>query len=84
MVAIDRWTGAAAEQLKFNVVSFESCRLAGWLRLDLDDGDDGLALAGLLALALRDLCEGDVTFGYGEGKGLGACRAPSRRFTPWD
>ena len=75
MVAIDRWTGGAAEKLKFNVVSFEKCRLAGWLRFVLDDSDDGLAVAGLLTLALRDLCEGDVAFGYGAGKGFGECRA---------
>ncbi len=29
---------------------------------------------GLLALLLRDLAEGDITFGYGASKGYGACR----------
>ena len=31
--------------------------------------------AGLLALTLRDLLEGDVTFGFGAAKGYGACTA---------
>jgi hypothetical protein len=29
----------------------------------------------LLVLLLRDLIEGDITFGFGSAKGYGACRA---------
>ncbi len=72
MVAIDRLHGGAAEGLKFNVEFVMTPTLDGVLTLDL------MRIApwglGLLALTLRDLVEGDVTFGFGASKGYGAGR----------
>jgi len=72
-VAIDRFTGGGANHLKFNAeavpspllkgqITFDVCRIKKW----------GV---GLIALTLRDLIEGDITFGFGASKGYGSCRA---------
>jgi CRISPR/Cas system CSM-associated protein Csm3 (group 7 of RAMP superfamily) len=81
MVGIDRFTGAAAEHLKYDVAYIEGCLLEGEIRVDLDGDTDSLALSGLIALALWDLCDGDITFGYGAAKGFGECRASIKRLS---
>jgi CRISPR/Cas system CSM-associated protein Csm3 (group 7 of RAMP superfamily) len=78
-VAIDRFTGGSAESLKFNADVAVKPVLKGDVILNLDrlrsaNGDAAQAI-GLLALVLRDLCEGDITFGLGAAKGFGHCRA---------
>ena len=77
-VAIDRFTGAAATGKKFDVKAVTGACLQGTIHVDLKRlalvGADSYA-PGLLALVLRDLCEGDLTFGSGAAKGYGACTA---------
>ena len=78
-VAVDRWTGGAAENLLFSVLEPAA---ADWepMRLSLDtrrvpgggnqNGQD-LALA-LLLLVLRDLADGWLAVGFGGTRGRGA------------
>jgi CRISPR/Cas system CSM-associated protein Csm3 (group 7 of RAMP superfamily) len=88
MVAIDRFTGGAAEALKFAIDVFVSPRLQGEIQIVLDQNIDHSlsgkdipansitavddAAFGLLALLIRDLAEGDVPLGFGTRKGYGA------------
>ena len=87
MVAIDRFTGGAKDQDKFRNEVLEKPAFSGKLSLRFGgraNNDfsgkkskqerDKLAPAavGLLALVLRDLAEGDLTFGSGSSKGYGA------------
>jgi CRISPR/Cas system CSM-associated protein Csm3 (group 7 of RAMP superfamily) len=97
-LAIDRFDGGGAVEwrgpengssgLKFNADFVWRPVLTGRLRLDLE----ALARAGigtwalaLVALVLRDLAEGDVTFGWGASKGYGACtgRLTALQLPPW-
>jgi hypothetical protein len=75
-LAIDRFTGGGAEHLKFDAETADRPVLTGHISLDLEAlGDVGVGrwALGLLALTLRDLLEGDLTFGFGAAKGFGAC-----------
>ena len=86
-VAVDRWTGGAAENLLFSVLEPAS---ADWepIRLNLDttragradDRDGGQALA-LLLLVLRDLADGWLTLGFGGTRGRGSVRVSEVAFT---
>jgi len=72
-VAIDRFTGGGCEGLKFNAAPVYQPTFEGVWKIDLQRIEPwGL---GLLALLIRDIIEGDVTFGYGAAKGYGHCRA---------
>jgi CRISPR-associated RAMP protein (TIGR02581 family) len=70
-VAVDRFTGGAAEGKKFNAeAAAPGVVMAGELHLEIGPGrleDWGL---GLLALVLRDLLLGDLPVGFGTAKGL--------------
>ena len=85
-VAIDRFTGGAAEHLKFDCVAAWRPQLCGSISIDLDrlakrcEQLNPAAAFGLLLLTLRDLCDGDVAFGFGWGKGFGECRASITAF----
>jgi CRISPR/Cas system CSM-associated protein Csm3 (group 7 of RAMP superfamily) len=76
LVAIDRFTGGAAEGAKFKFrVAWRpvftgtiTLRRDRWRAVGVNDW-----ACGLCALALRDLREGDLVFGLGSGKGYGAC-----------
>lgn len=72
-VAIDRFTGGAADKKKFNAQAALNPVMEGTITLDL--AKCAPADLGLLTLALRDLIEGDITFGFGSAKGYGACRS---------
>lgn len=77
-LAIDRFTGGGADGKKFNARAVVRPTLQGRIRLDEDrlrhiEAPD--ALLALLALALRDLKEGDLRFGLGVAKGYGTCKA---------
>lgn len=82
-VAVDRFTGGAADKLKFDAILAKpshgsDTQLTGTIRVDLyrlRKVDEHLASLGLLALALRDLAEGDIAIGCGSAKGQGACTA---------
>lgn len=73
-VAIDRFTGGAKKQAKFNAHSFYKPCLSGTLSVDLSrlqkvDGEKWAL--GLMFLLLRDLSEGDIPMGFGAAKGYG-------------
>lgn len=86
-VAVDRWTGGAAENLLFSV---QEPAAADWqpIRLSLEvaragsdaDPDGGQALA-LLLLVLRDLADGWLALGFGGTRGRGSVRASQVAFT---
>jgi CRISPR/Cas system CSM-associated protein Csm3 (group 7 of RAMP superfamily) len=72
-LAIDRFTGGGKDGAKFDALSVLDPIFSGVIRIDMEkSGQWGL---GLLALTLRDLKEGDITFGFGAAKGYGACQA---------
>lgn len=78
-VAIDRFQGGAADGAKFQAEAFYQPKLTGTLHLDEFRfaklrQESQSALLGLLALVLRDLQEGDISFGHGSSKGFGACK----------
>ncbi len=77
-VAIDRFTGGAAENKKFNAEALYAPEFEAVVEIDLarwkDAGVEGCAVLLLLYL-LRDLQDGDIHFGFGRSKGYGACTA---------
>jgi len=76
-VAIDRFTGGAADGAKFDADLAGITILTGTLTVDLGrlgKVDPTHASLGLLALVLRDLAEGDIPLGSGSAKGQGFCR----------
>lgn len=73
-VAIDRWTGGAADSLLYSAIEPRRC---AWqpIRLAFRGGggsapENGAALA-LLWLTLRDFCAGRIALGYGANRGYG-------------
>lgn len=76
-VAIDRWTGGAADSRLFTVLEPHG---VAWepLHLHVDlariPDDDLYAAVALLVLVLRDLEAGRLAFGYATNRGLGAVR----------
>lgn len=70
-LAIDRFTGGAAERKKFDALTARGGAYPLSLRI-VDVLDRDLAwMKGLLALTLRDLHEGRITIGHGSAKGHG-------------
>jgi CRISPR/Cas system CSM-associated protein Csm3 (group 7 of RAMP superfamily) len=69
-VAVDRFTGGSADQFKFNADSKYGPTLEGKLVIESKRVDQ--KSLELLALALRDLIEGDIPLGSRSGKGYGA------------
>jgi len=70
-VAIDRFTGGAREQRKFDALAVRGRRFRVQLTLDRVSTDDARWMSGLLTLTLGDLAEGRVTVGYGSARGHG-------------
>jgi len=79
-IAIDRFTGGGADGLKFDAGYVYQPVLHGVVTLHLGSPSAPSPewFVGLMALVLRDLVEGDLTFGYGAAKGYGACTATLR------
>ena len=77
-VAVDRFTGGAADAKKFSAQGLYAPEFTGTLRVNFASwksaGADGWALL-LLLFLLRDLREGDIGFGFGASKGYGQCAA---------
>jgi len=75
-VAIDRWTGGAADGLLFSGV--EPTASAKWdpieLRFRTTSQADRQAAFALLWLVLRDLCDGRIPLGYAGNRGYGALK----------
>ncbi len=77
-VAIDRFTGGAADGAKFDADLAGATTLSGTLVVNLErlrQVDKELACIGLLGLVLRDLAEGDIPLGSGSSRGQGSCNA---------
>lgn len=68
-VAVDRFTGGSAEGAKFNADYADRPTLEGRIAIDLQRTQPWML--GLLALAFKDLMDGDITFGWGASKGYG-------------
>lgn len=77
-VAIDRVGAGGKDSAKFRISRPDGPVLQGRLQLDwrrLQRSGRAREALGLLALALRDLQEGDIAFGHGRSKGFGTCTA---------
>ena len=76
-VAVDRWTGGAANGLLFSVLEPHAVR---WepleLRVDLRRLPEAVRDAALclLLLVLRELARGEIPLGHGANRGMGAVR----------
>ena len=77
-VAIDRFTGGAADDAKFDALYADAPTLKTTMTLDLN-GIEPEDIA-LLAFTLRDVCKGKVTFGFGASKGYGIAKGSLSRF----
>ncbi|WP_422768887.1 RAMP superfamily CRISPR-associated protein [Plantactinospora sp. WMMC1484] len=87
-VAVDRWTGGAAESLLFATVEPHETSGDAWQPITLDlavdqldqdpttpgTDDDRRAALALLLLVLRDMCDGWLGFGHGTTRGAGGVR----------
>jgi CRISPR/Cas system CSM-associated protein Csm3 (group 7 of RAMP superfamily) len=72
-VAIDRFTGGGKASAKFNANAIYRPIFNGTIQVNNNlMPEEGLAI---LAMTLRDLIEGDITFGFGAAKGYGSCTA---------
>ncbi len=81
-LAIDSFTGGAARHLKFDAQGAQAPVLEGRVALDLRRvaaAGGGAWTLGLVALLVRDLVEGELSFGFGAAKGYGWCRASVAR-----
>lgn len=72
-VAIDRFTGGAADEKKFDARYSLAPTFSGQIRIDLSRIN--AKLAGLLVFTIRDLIDGDISLGSGRSKGFAACKA---------
>lgn len=82
-VAIDRFTGGARDQLKFDAQAAHGNLLYEVeLLLDVVDKSDRLWMIGLLMLALGDIHRGKLSIGHGAAKGHGfwSVTPPDMRF----
>lgn len=70
-LAIDRFTGGGQEGAKFDAAPLVKAKFTGRLTLHSPQGWE----LGWLALVLRDLCDGQITLGFGAAKGYGHVRA---------
>jgi len=74
-VAVDRWTGGAADQMLFSAVEpFGVTWEPIQLRLHLQNLETKEAAMALLWLLLRDLWEGNLGLGFGVNRGYGAIK----------
>jgi CRISPR/Cas system CSM-associated protein Csm3 (group 7 of RAMP superfamily) len=77
-VAVDRFTGGAAREKKFNARGLWRPKFSGTVTVRADrwmNAEVGHWAWLLLAFTLRDWAEGDGTMGFGRSKGYGAFRA---------
>jgi hypothetical protein len=89
-VAVDRWTGGAAENMLFHV---QEPAAANWdpIRMSLDTGrlndfagDLGGKVLALFLLVLRDLADGWLSMGFGGTRGRGTISVSQITFTGRD
>lgn len=82
MEATDRFTAGVAGSRLFGVTAVDNLTLEGTLFIDLHRIRP--VHLGLLVHVLRDLIEGDCSFGYGTKKGFGNCTASIQLSLPED
>lgn len=72
-VAVDRWTGGAAESLLYSAIEPDQIN---WqpIVMHFDASSKPLAEFALLWLTLCDLCDGQIPLGYGVNRGYGSVR----------
>lgn len=86
-VAIDRWTGGAADGLLFSLLE---PRRQKWepIRLSLDlarlNKAERLPALALVFFLFRDLTDSLITFGFGRNRGMGAVAIDSIKLTGFD
>lgn len=83
-VALDRWTGGAADGLLFSIlepwdVSWEHLYLE--LHLGRYTQEERLAMLTLVLFLLRDLCAGMIPMGFGVNRGMGSVEAVADKIT---
>ncbi len=84
-VAVDRWTGAAAESMLYTVLEPHRTE---WdpLELEVDLGrlrdTERLPAVALLLLVLRDLAQGRLPLGFATHRGMGSVEVKSVTITP--
>ncbi|MCK9396913.1 MAG: TIGR03986 family CRISPR-associated RAMP protein, partial [Methylobacter sp.] len=77
-VAIDRFHGGGKDGAKFDATHFERPEFESAITFSPRMAGNALDWGkGLLALVLRDMQEGDITFGYGANKGYGSLESAS-------
>ncbi len=77
-VAIDRFHGGGKDGAKFDATHAEHPEFSGAITFSLRMEKNNLSWAkGMLALVLRDLQEGDLSFGFGANKGYGGLESVS-------
>jgi len=80
-LAVDRFTGGGKKGAKFNALAIYKPVFKGRVKIDLgrlssNAFDNGPKEAvDLILFVLRDLIDGDITFGFGASKGYGTCKA---------
>jgi CRISPR/Cas system CSM-associated protein Csm3 (group 7 of RAMP superfamily) len=80
-VAIDRWTGGAAESFLYTVLEPHAL---SWEQIEMTVDLERTPAAGvtLLLLVLRDLAAGRLPLGFAVNRGMGAVTVKSVRITP--
>lgn len=84
-VAVDRWTGAAAESMLYTVLEPHRTE---WEPLDLEvdlgrlRDTERLPAVALLLMVLRDLAQGRLPLGFSTHRGMGAVEVTSVTITP--
>lgn len=83
-VAIDRWTGGAAEGALFTIlepwdVSWEPLTLELFLPQARFSEPERIAMLTLVLFLLRDLCAGMIPVGFGVNRGMGSVEADPAR-----
>ena len=80
-VAIDRWTGGAAESMLYTVLEPHAM---SWEAIEMSVDLERTHPAGvtLLLLVLRDLVQGRLPLGFGVNRGLGAVKDVTVTVTP--
>lgn len=88
-VAIDRFTGGAANQKLYKARAADCESLRGSCAFDHRNGGPEDWECGLMVLVARDALEGDLAVGWGKARGYGACEiqleiagTPIHRFEP--
>jgi CRISPR/Cas system CSM-associated protein Csm3 (group 7 of RAMP superfamily) len=72
MNAVDRFTGGVAKTALYSANRVEEPRFMGECYLDAPRASAAGWWKGLMLFVLRDLMEGELTLGWGKGKGYGA------------